>query len=338
MNNELVKAEQSQYAPMTAQGVKDQVNTIQEIMRQVMKEGTHYGVIPGCEKPSLYKPGAEKIFMTFHLRPLINPATDIIITPLPNGHREVMIITHVLNYEGVELATGIGSASTMESKYRYRNVSDYEITDEPIPKDAKEKKAEYRKQGYGMKKVDGEWKWVRFTDTERSENPDIADTYNTVLKMADKRSNVCGCLKATAASDIFTQDIEDFDHPEADNTSKKPKQEQPPHQSPQRKSASAPVNAGELKTVYGFVIGKEGPNAGGYISFTLDGVDREDGKPAKFSTKDDSIIDALTNKQGEAVGFAYREASNPRFAHSIVKLLEVSPEQSAEMLEEKKNK
>ena len=31
----------------------------------------------------------------------------------------------------------------MESKYRYRNVSDFELTGQPIPADAKERKQEY---------------------------------------------------------------------------------------------------------------------------------------------------------------------------------------------------
>jgi hypothetical protein len=97
----------------------------------------------------------------------------------------------------------------MESKYRYRNASDYEITGEPIPKDAKEKKAEYRKRGFGMKQIDGKWEWVRYTSEGKVENPDIADVYNTVLKMAKKRSLVDATITATAASDIFTQDVED---------------------------------------------------------------------------------------------------------------------------------
>lgn len=43
------------------------------------------------------------------------------------------------------------------------------------------------------------------------ENPDIADTYNTVLKMAKKRAHVDATITACAASDIFTQDIGDPD-------------------------------------------------------------------------------------------------------------------------------
>ena len=42
------------------------------------------------------------------------------------------------------------------------------------------------------------------------ENPDIADCYNTVLKISKKRAYVDATIAATAASDIFTQDLEDL--------------------------------------------------------------------------------------------------------------------------------
>ena len=45
-------------------------------------------------------------------------------------------------------------------------------------------------------------------------NDDLADQYNTVLKMSNKRSLVAAVLNVTAASDIFTQDIEDMPHVE----------------------------------------------------------------------------------------------------------------------------
>ena len=43
----------------------------------------------------------------------------------------------------------------------------------------------------------------------RAENPDIADIYNTCLKMSKKRSVIDAVLTATGASAIFTQDIEE---------------------------------------------------------------------------------------------------------------------------------
>lgn len=192
---------------MTPEKVQKQIYLIQEVMKKVMKEGEHYGIIPGCDKPSLLKPGAEKLSCTFHLA----PSYTITKTSLPEGHREYEVMAR-LTLQGTDtfIGEGVGICSTMESKYRYRNVSDYEITGEDIPKDAKEKKAEYRKQGFGMKKVDGIWQWVKYKADSKVENPDIADTYNTVLKMAKKRAHVDAILTATAASDIFTQDAEDL--------------------------------------------------------------------------------------------------------------------------------
>jgi hypothetical protein len=188
--------------------VSQQVLKIQELMGAVMKKDEHYGIIPGTgKKPSLLKPGAEKLCFVFRLAPEFEVSRD----DLPNGHREYRIVCRLRSMSsGTIVGEGVGSCSTMESKYRYRNSSDYEITGEPIPPDSKERKAEYRKQGYGMKQVDGQWVWVRYKSEGKVENTDIADVYNTVLKMAKKRAHVDATITACAASDIFTQDVEDL--------------------------------------------------------------------------------------------------------------------------------
>lgn len=192
----------------SVQDVTNQVAKIQDLMKHVMHRDEHYGVIPGTgKKPSLLKAGAEKLCFVFRLTPEFTIDKD----DLPDGHREYRIKCSLRSMgSGVIVGEGVGSCSTMESKYRYRNTSDYEITDLPIPRDAKEKKAEYRKQGFGMKQIDGAWCWVKYKSEGKAENPDIADTYNTVLKMAKKRAHVDATITACAASDIFTQDVEDF--------------------------------------------------------------------------------------------------------------------------------
>jgi len=199
-------------APMTLMGVKHQVNLIQQIMREEMKDGEHYGVIPGCPKPSLWKPGAEKLCLTFRMAPRLKVQR----LDLPNGHREITVTTelHHINSEQF-LGEGVGSCSTMESKYRYRDEK------RKCPKCGKEAiikgKAEYgggwvcftKKDGCGAKFADSD-KAITDQKGGKTENPDIADVYNTVLKIAKKRSLVDAVLTVTAASDIFTQDLEDL--------------------------------------------------------------------------------------------------------------------------------
>lgn len=194
--------------PLRPEDLVRQVTLVQEVMKSVMKDGEHYGKIPGCgTKPTLLQPGAQVLAFTFRLA----PSFDIQTVDLPNLHREYVVTCKLASIQSGQLVgTGVGSCSTMESKYRYRNVADYKDTGEPIPDDYKQRKAEYRKQGYGAKQVDGVWCWVQYGDSGKVENPDIADTYNTVLKMATKRAFVHAVLNATAASDMFTQDVEDL--------------------------------------------------------------------------------------------------------------------------------
>jgi hypothetical protein len=47
----------------------------------------------------------------------------------------------------------------------------------------------------------------------RRPNPDLYDTWNTVLKMSNKRALVAAVLNTTAASDLLTQDLEDDEPP-----------------------------------------------------------------------------------------------------------------------------
>lgn len=170
--------------------------------------------------------------MVFRLRPIIDNDRDVRVDDLGDGHREITVYCHVMNAQGLELATGVGSCSTKESKFRYRGGHKVFI-DQPVPReywDAKkagdtEKIEKLIGKGMGVGKNPKTDQWEICEMGEKMENPDIADTYNTVLKMAKKRAYVDGILSATAASDIFTQDIEDF--PEAQTAPTKQPIQQP---------------------------------------------------------------------------------------------------------------
>jgi hypothetical protein len=197
---------------MTSKEVHDQVQHLQQIMKEVMKEGDHFGLVPGCgNKPALFKAGAEKLGFAFRLA----PSFDITLTPLTGGHREYQVVCKLHHMgSGNLVAEGVGCCSTMESKYRYRSA------ERSCPKCGANAiikgKEEYgggficfaKKGGCGAK----------FSDTDEAitsqklgkvDNPDIADVFNTVLKMAKKRAHVDAVITGCAASDILTQDIEE---------------------------------------------------------------------------------------------------------------------------------
>ena len=203
---------------MSVQQVRDQVNLIQHVMREVMRDGEHFGKIPGCgDKPALLKAGAEKLAMVFHLA----PSFEIRKTDLPGGHREYEIVcTLTHSGTGRVVGAGVGCCSSLESKYRWRGGSRLC----PECKKATIKKSKFPPKNdpkaapgwYCYSKVGGCGKEFAANDVtimgqseERQENPDPADQFNSILNMAKKRAQVDATLTATAASDIFTQDIED---------------------------------------------------------------------------------------------------------------------------------
>lgn len=160
---------------------------LEALITQALVSGIDYGVVPGTKgKPTLLKPGAEKVCTWFNLAPEYvvleserdhdrevawqktkwsngKPYTQ---TGLSAGlYSAVIKCTLVHRGTGQIAATGVGSCSTMETKY----------VDRP------------------------------------------RDCENVIYKMAQKRALVAATLNFAALSDRFTQDMEDL----ADKTAPK---------------------------------------------------------------------------------------------------------------------
>ncbi len=261
---------------MSIESVVRQVNKVQEIMRQVMKDGEHYGVIPGTQKPSLYKPGAEKLGFTFRLA----PEYDVTTIDWPSGHREYQVkckLRHIPT--GTMVGEGVGTCTTMEGKYRFRG-GEKEGTDQDVPKEywnliKHGKKSEaialIGGEGYGVGKIDGKWQICSIGEKQEHDNP--ADYYNTCEKMAKKRAHVDAILTATAASDIFTQDVEDMTEviPGAKEAAKK-EEKKPPIKEPQKKEVKKENQKKE--SIIATVKVKEITH--------VDGLSRKDNKPYRM--------------------------------------------------------
>src|SRR5574342_426711 len=196
---------------LQVQDVIVQVQKILQIKQAVMKPNEHYGTIPGTQKPTLLKAGAEKLALTFRFAPKFN----VTVTPLQGDHREyscACTLTHI--HSGNLIAEGVGSCNSMETKYRYRKADPEPV--KPVPKAYWQEKNEAKKsniiggRGFGVKKIENAWMIVRYSD-QKVEHGNPADFYNTCLKMAKKRAFVDAVITATGGSDIFTQDVEDFE-------------------------------------------------------------------------------------------------------------------------------
>ncbi len=229
------------------QQAADMVEIVLGIRERVLKENIDFGAIVDGGKPTLLKPGAEKLANAFKLAPRFNTLSQV--EDWSTGvffYRYECVLVH--RETGEVWGSGIGSCSTQEEKYGFRwmsedrvpshldkstlpmrsgSITEFEFAIQQAKTPDKDPKygkpAEYWQafndamaNGTAVK---GEKKTARgmsptwsIGGTEyRVPNMNVFDTINTVDKMAQKRALVAAVLVATNASAHFTQDVEDFD-------------------------------------------------------------------------------------------------------------------------------
>lgn len=222
---------------VTAADLVLRLNMIQEAMDTAMVVDVDYGRIPGAKKPSLYKPGAEKLAVMFRLD--IQTVTSK--TWGPGEHLTVEAISTVYDAPTqIRLGNGEGLCTSREKKYGKRlaartcpvcNVA-------AIIKGKKEYGGGWvcfkKKDGCGAKFPDGDAS-IEGQQSGEVDNPELPDTWNTIVKMAKKRAVVDAVLLTTGASALFTQDIEDMAPP--------PDDPGPPPEPPARTQTAPPKAA-----------------------------------------------------------------------------------------------
>lgn len=176
---------------MSVDEAKRRLGELQRFIREVMVPGEDYGVIPGTDKPTLYKPGAEKLCEIYGLSPIIEIVQRIEDWERGFFHYEVKCRL-VSKRTGAVVAEGVGSCNSREARYRYRWVYESQL-----PPGFDKRKAVTRRAKNGG-------------TLYRIENDDPYTLANTILKMAKKRAHIDATLSATRSSGIFTQDVEDI--------------------------------------------------------------------------------------------------------------------------------
>lgn len=237
--NAIVAPERTDLVPAHGSAVaalQSRMQTILDVMANVLEDGKDYGKIPGTDKPTLFKPGAEKLMLTFQLA-----ASEPVIEDLSTEDEvRYRVKVPIVAPDGRTLAVGIGEASTNEEKYRWRKP----VCDEEFNETLGHLRREKWFKGSGGGPYKG--KQIRTVPS---------DLANTVLKMGHKRGFIHGTLLATGASSVFNQDLEDFTKElresllDEDHEAKA----KPSVTPPQRKSSTKAKPAGESQTVVGIL-------------------------------------------------------------------------------------
>lgn len=175
---------------VTPDEIKTRIEELQRFVKSYMIEGEDYGTIPGTQKPTLYKPGAEKLCDVYGFTKEIE-----IVEKVENWEKGMFAYTikAILRSKrtGFVEAEGVGQCNSMEAKYRWSWLWPNQV---PAHTDTAQLVTKSTKKG----------------PMYRVPNEDPYSLVNTVLKMAKKRALVDAVLSATRSSGLFTQDLEDM--------------------------------------------------------------------------------------------------------------------------------
>ncbi len=163
-------------------------DAIKSVVSTVMKEGIHYGQIPGTRGLTLYKEGSEVLLATFQIA--VEPhVTDLSSASEVKFQVELRGIHQV---SGAYLGSGLGACSSNEDKYRWRDARSRAEFDSVPP--------EFQNSPE---------KWRRTKQTAQGTRSQVRcspwDHYQTILSMAKKRAMKDLACTVLAASDVLRE-------------------------------------------------------------------------------------------------------------------------------------
>ncbi|MEK5162031.1 hypothetical protein NYE69_06770 [Paenibacillus sp. FSL R5-0527] len=195
--------------------MKQKYEFLQDFFKQIMVKDEDFGVVPGTQKPTLYKPGAEKLCELYGFAAHVKNKTEE--RDFDTGYYRVEFTLQMVHRaSGIVVGEGVGECSTFESKYRYRWVSENKV---PRHLDKEDLLYEDKDVWENGQKTGKTYRQFRIP------NEDLHSQWNTVLKMAYKRAYVGLTLQCTRSSGIFTLEESEMDEfadvPQEDRKKKK---------------------------------------------------------------------------------------------------------------------
>lgn len=190
-------------------------NDLVKFVNELMVAGVDYGLIPGSKKPSLLKPGAEKLSSFFNLVPQFEELTVEEDWTGERHNKEPFFYYKIrckLFRGDQAVAECIASINSWESKYRWRTANrNCPECGKPALLQSKDKP-----EWFCWRKKDGCGHTFPLNDARitsqkegRVPNPDIFDQVNTLSKMGQKRALIGAVLLGVNASELFSQDLDE---------------------------------------------------------------------------------------------------------------------------------
>ena len=171
------------------------ISRFQQIVQKTLKRGHDYGVIPGTDKPTLLKPGAEKILM------LMGLTSEYHITERIQDYDKGFFAFTVrceLYKNGIKITEGVGHCNTKERKYR--NQDPYTLANTCLKMAKKRAQIDATLTVASLSEVftqDIE-DMAEFIQAEKTETMTPTDAANTVIKF--------GKHKGKTIREVYKQD------------------------------------------------------------------------------------------------------------------------------------
>ncbi len=188
--------------PKFVENTLEAYSKISAVVKAKLHDGHDYGIIPGTKKPTLYKPGAEKVIKIFGLADTYEIIDQQADWGKPFFHYLIKCTLRSMKSDKV-VSEGMGNCNSMEDRFRWRWLWPNELQAEHQDEAGKPLTSLKQKKFYSEKHK--RW-YVQY----RVENDNIHTLVNTILKMAEKRALLGVTLHACRLSDLFTQDMEDI--------------------------------------------------------------------------------------------------------------------------------
>lgn len=159
-------------SPAYVQETTKSIALLQDMTRNLLKRGRDFGRTPGTASDGLWDPGASLIIAGFNC--YVGQRRVLRLVDEEDKISVIVEVPIISRQTGKEVGTGVGAASTLEIKYKYRWQYPSELKD----------------MGYSEEQITSLRTDKKHPGRYRIDNPEHGELLNTLVKQASKRAEV----------------------------------------------------------------------------------------------------------------------------------------------------